>query len=41
VALGKSQGLSRPAPSAVFLEAITASMLGLAHATRRLPTGTA
>jgi quaternary ammonium compound-resistance protein SugE len=41
VALGKSEGFSRPVPSAVFLVAITASMLGLAHATRTLPTGTA
>lgn len=41
VALGSSGGFSRPGPSAVFLVALAASMVGLAHATRTLPTGTA
>lgn len=41
VALGMSEGFTRPAPSAVFGIALTASMLGLAYAMRDLPTGTA
>lgn len=41
VALGKSEGFTRLAPSAVFLVAVTASMAGLAYAMRTLPTGTA
>jgi quaternary ammonium compound-resistance protein SugE len=40
-ALGRSQGLSRPLPVAVFLTALALSMLGLAYATRTLPIGTA
>jgi quaternary ammonium compound-resistance protein SugE len=39
-ALGKSEGFSRPVPSAVFVVALTASMLGLAYAMRELPLGT-
>jgi quaternary ammonium compound-resistance protein SugE len=39
-ALGKSQGLSRLAPSVVFFTALTASMAGLAYAMRALPVGT-
>lgn len=39
-ALGKSEGFSRPVPSAVFVVAVTASMLGLAYAMRELPVGT-
>jgi quaternary ammonium compound-resistance protein SugE len=41
VALGKSEGFTRPTPSAVFLVAIAASMAGLAYAMRTLPIGTA
>jgi quaternary ammonium compound-resistance protein SugE len=41
VALGKSDGFTRLAPSAVFLVAIAASMAGLAYAMRTLPIGTA
>lgn len=41
VALGKTEGFTRFAPSAVFLVAVTASMAGLAYAMRTLPTGTA
>lgn len=41
VALGRSEGLSRLAPSVVFLVALAASMGGLAFALRTLPTGTA
>jgi len=41
VALGKSHGFTRFAPSLVFLVAIVASMVGLAYALRSLPTGTA
>ena len=40
-ALGKSEGLSKLAPSIVFLVALVLSMGGLAFATRDLPTGTA
>lgn len=39
-ALGKSDGLSRLAPSAVFLAALVLSMSGLAYAMRVLPVGT-
>jgi quaternary ammonium compound-resistance protein SugE len=41
VALGRSEGFTRPAPTAVFLVAICASMGGLAYAMRTLPIGTA
>lgn len=40
-ALGRSHGLSRLAPSTVFVTGLVLSMLGLAYATRRLPIGTA
>lgn len=40
-ALGLSDGLTRPAPTAVFLVALTASMLGLGYAAARIPIGTA
>jgi len=40
-ALGKSEGLTRPAPSLVFGVALAASMAGLAFAMRLLPVGTA
>lgn len=40
-ALGRSQGLTRPAPTAVFAAALILSMVGLAYAMRSLPTGTA
>lgn len=41
VALGKSEGFSRPGPSVVFAVALLFSMGGLAYAMRVLPTGTA
>ena len=41
VALGKTEGFSRLAPSVVFLVAIAASMGGLAYAMRTIPIGTA
>ena len=41
VALGKSEGFTRPVPSAVFLVGIVLSMGGLAYAMRTLPVGTA
>ena len=41
VALGRSDGFSRPAPTAVFGVALLLSMGGLAYAMRELPTGTA
>lgn len=41
VALSKSEGFTRLAPSIVFLVALTASMLGLAYAMKTLPVGTA
>ncbi|TWF95950.1 DMT family transporter [Saccharopolyspora dendranthemae] len=40
VALGKSEGFSRLAPSLVFVGALAISMGGLALAMRTLPTGT-
>jgi len=40
-ALGKSDGLSKLTPSIIFFVALILSMLGLAYATRTLPTGTA
>ena len=40
-ALGRSQGLHRPLPTAVFVVALVASMAGLAYAMRDLPVGTA
>lgn len=40
VALGRTNGLTRLAPSVVFVSALAASMLGLAYAMRTLPTGT-
>ncbi len=39
-ALSKSEGFSRPIPSAVFVVALVLSMAGLAIAMRSLPTGT-
>lgn len=39
-ALDKSQGLTRPLPSAVFFAALAASMAGLAYALRTVPVGT-
>lgn len=40
-ALAASDALSRPLPTVVFLLAGTLSMLGLAHAVRSIPIGTA
>lgn len=40
VALGRSEGFSRPVPSAVFAGALALSMGGLAFAMRSLPLGT-
>jgi quaternary ammonium compound-resistance protein SugE len=40
-ALAASDGLSRPLPTVVFLLAGAVSMLGLAHAVRSIPIGTA
>ncbi len=39
-ALGRSYGLTRPAPTAVFFVAMLLSMAGLAYAMRTLPVGT-
>ncbi|RBM22102.1 multidrug efflux SMR transporter [Streptomyces sp. PT12] len=39
-ALGKSDGLSRPAPTAVFVVGLVLSMSGLGYALRTLPVGT-
>lgn len=41
VALGRSEGFTRPRPSIVFAAALAASMAGLAFAMRTLPIGTA
>jgi quaternary ammonium compound-resistance protein SugE len=40
-ALGRSEGFTRWAPTAVFAAALAASMAGLAYAMRGLPIGTA
>jgi quaternary ammonium compound-resistance protein SugE len=40
-ALGRSEGFTRPVPSAVFAGALVLSMGGLAYAMRGLPVGTA
>ncbi len=40
-ALDRSDGLSRPVPTAVFAVALAASMAGLGYALRGLPVGTA
>lgn len=40
-ALGKSDGLTKLAPSIVFIVALILSMVGLAYVTRTLSTGTA
>lgn len=40
-ALGRSDGLSKLAPTTVFIAGLALSMLGLAYATRSLPLGTA
>ena len=40
VALGRSEGFTRLAPSVVFLVGIVLSMAGLAYALRTLPVGT-
>jgi quaternary ammonium compound-resistance protein SugE len=39
-ALGRSEGLSRLAPSVLFVVALSLSMVGLAVAMRELPIGT-
>lgn len=39
-ALGRSEGLSRPTPSIVFVVALALSMGGLGYAMRELPVGT-
>jgi quaternary ammonium compound-resistance protein SugE len=39
-ALGRSDGLTRPAATVTFVVALVASMAGLAHAMRSLPVGT-
>lgn len=41
VALGKSEGFTKIIPTIVFLAACAGSMLGLAHAVKTLPVGTA
>ncbi|THV28446.1 DMT family transporter [Glycomyces paridis] len=40
-ALGASEGLTRPLPTAVFLLALAASMAGLGWVVKHLPIGTA
>ena len=39
-ALGRSEGLTRPVPTATFLVALAMSMAGLGYAMRTLPIGT-
>lgn len=41
IALGKSVGFTKPLPTVIFFVALAASMLGLAHASKTLPMGTA
>jgi quaternary ammonium compound-resistance protein SugE len=41
VALGRSEGFTRPVPSLVFVVGLVLSMGGLAFAMRTLPVGTA
>ncbi|MDO4717291.1 MAG: multidrug efflux SMR transporter [Propionibacteriaceae bacterium] len=40
IALGKSEGFTKPVPSVVFALALIVSMGGLAYALRTLPVGT-
>lgn len=40
IALDRSAGFTRPAPTAVFAVALVASMLGLGYALRTIPVGT-
>jgi len=40
VSLGRSEGFSRPGPTAVFVVGLALSMAGLAYAMRTLPLGT-
>ncbi len=40
-ALGRSEGFTRPVPTAVFGVAVVLSMVGLGYAMRTLPVGTA
>lgn len=40
-ALGRSEGLTKVAPTVVFLITVVISMLGLGYAMKTLPTGTA
>ena len=37
----RSEGFTQPVPAIVFLVALAASMLGLSHAVRTIPLGTA
>lgn len=41
VALDRAEGFTRLAPTLVFVAALAASMLGLNHAVRTIPIGTA
>ncbi len=41
IALGRTEGFTKPVPTVVFLVALVLSMAGLAYAMRSLPTGTA
>ena len=40
LALGRTEGFTRPVPSVVFVVALAASMAGLGYAMRTLPVGT-
>ena len=40
-ALDRAEGFTRPLPTVVFVVALAASMLGLNHAVRTIPLGTA
>ena len=40
-ALDRSEGFTQPIPTIVFIAALAVSMLGLSHAVRTIPLGTA
>ena len=40
-ALDRAEGFTRPLPTVIFFAALAASMLGLSHAVRTIPLGTA
>ncbi len=41
LALDRAEGFTRPLPTIIFLAALAVSMLGLSHAVKSIPIGTA